>query len=358
MQNLNVTSNQEMNETGTEISVPVLSASTDATPPKGKKTKGVSYSKYGVIFILPYFIIFLIFQLYPILYSIGISFTNYSGETEATWAGLENYKMLLTGVLSRRFLTSILNTFIIWIVSFIPQIVCSFLFAAIFTSINFKILGKGAFKVIYYMPNIIMATSVAVLFKQLTTYPGGLLDNLFKNWGLIRDPQYNIYTDPWGARFLISFIQFWRYFGYTMIALAAGMLGINPTFYEAATIDGASRAKMFFSITIPLLRPIVLYTLVTSLVGGLQIFEIPYLLTEGYPMLGGGAFATETVAVYIYQFAFGNALGNQYAIASAGSVYLFIISVILSFIVFKFFGKEAFGREKKARTNPDKKEGL
>lgn len=313
-----------------------------------RKNKGVSYSKYGLRFVAPFFIVFLIFQIYPIIYSLAISFTSYSGTTEMSFIGFKNYYELLFGKLSTRFLWSVLNTVIIWIINFIPQIVASFAFAAIFTSPMIKIPGRGIFKVIYYMPSIIMATSVAVTFKQLTTYPGGLIDNILKNLGLI-DPSYNIYRDVWGSRLLISFIQFWRYFGYTMITLAAGMLGINPTFYEAATIDGASKTRCFFSITIPLLRPIVLYTLVTSLVGGLQMFEIPFLLTEGYPAIGGGALATETVAVYIYQFAFGHGYGNEYAIASAASGYLFVISAILTLIVFRFFGKEAFGIERKEK---------
>lgn len=315
-----------------------------------KELKSVSYSKYGYMFVAPFFIVFLIFQIYPIIYSLGISFTSYSGTVESSYVGFQNYSDLLLGKLSYRFLISIANTLIIWLINFIPQIVASFLFAAIFTSATMKVKGSGAFKVIFYMPSIIMATSVAVTFKQLTTYPGGLLDNILKHWGVISDPSYNIYRDVWGSRLLISFIQFWRYTGYTMITLCAGMLGINPTFYEAATIDGASKTRSFFSITIPLLRPIVLYTLVTSLVGGLQMFEIPFLLTEGFPALEGGALATETVAVYIYQFAFGHGYGNEYAIASAASGYLFVISAVLTFIVFRFFGKEAFGIERQEKS--------
>lgn len=333
-----------------DVAVENISTANVASDKKdGKKLKSVSYSKYGYIFIAPFFITFLIFQIYPIIYSLAISFTSYSGTVESSFIGFKNYSDLLTGRLSNRFLWSILNTLIIWLINFLPQIVASFAFAAIFTSPTMKIKGSGAFKVIYYMPSIIMATSVAVTFKQLTAYPGGFLDNILKNIGVIKDPMYNIYRDVWGSRLLISFIQFWRYFGYTMITLAAGMLGINPTYYEAATIDGASKLRSFFSITIPLLSPIVLYTLVTSLVGGLQIFEIPYLLTEGYPAISGGAFATETVAVYIYQFAFGHGYGNEYAIASAASGYLFVISALLTVVVFKFFGKEAFGIERKEK---------
>ena len=153
---------------------------------------------------------------------------------------------------------------------------------------------------------------------------------------------------------MISFIQFWRYFGYTVLTLAASMISINPSYYEAAKIDGATGVKSFFHITLPLMRPIVLYTLITSLVGGLQIFEMPYLMYEGGPGLPNGGGATETTAVYIYQMAFGTGSANNYALASAASVYLFIIILVLSYITFRFFGKEAFGIERKPKKAKEK----
>lgn len=318
-----------------------------------KHAKRVNYGKWGLIFILPFFVIFLIFQLYPIVYSIALSFTNYEGymdlsEIEFTFA---QYSDLIK---NPRFLQSILNTFIIWSINFVPQIVVSFAFAALFTSINLRMKGSGVFKIIYYLPNIVTAASVAVLFKNLFSYPDGVMDKFIKALGLVSDKSFNIFRDVWGMRLLISGIQFWRYFGYTLLILAAAMLSINPTYYEAATIDGAGKVKQFFTITLPLLKPIVLYTLITSLVGGLQIFEIPYLICEGGPIMEGGKWATETVSVYIYQMAFGAGYTNNYAIASAASVYLFLIVLVFSYITFKFFGDQAFGLEKKDKPKKEK----
>lgn len=306
--------------------------------------KKAGYGAYGIIFIAPFFLIFLIFQLYPMIYSIAISFTDYAGlATEKNVVFFKQYAELLHNA---RFLQSIANTFIIWTMNFIPQIVLSFAFAFIFTSTTLKLKGAGVFKIIYYLPNIVTATSVAVLFGALFNRPDGIMDKLFKALNFV-DKDFNVFRSVWGARTLISFIQFWRYFGYTTLTLAAGMMGINPAFYEAATLDGASRPKTFFAITLPLMRPLVLYTLVTSLVGGLQIFEIPLLLSEGLPMMAGGKYATETAALYIYQMAFGYGYGNEYALASAASAYLFVISAVLSFVTFKFFGETAFGLTKK-----------
>ena len=318
--------------------------------------RGPNYDKYGMLFVAPFFIVFLIFQLYPIVYSVAISFTDFSGmmmPSEMSGVGFEHYAYLLS---NPRFLHSIVNTFIVWTINFVPQIVAAFAFAALFTSINLKMRGAGVFKILYYLPNIVTAASVAVLFKNLFLYPDGILDKMFKAIGLVKDPSFNIFRSAWGCRLLVSFIQFWRYFGYTILTLAAAMLGINPAFYEAATIDGASKGKMFFSITLPLMKPIVLYTLITSLVGGLQIFEIPYLLCNGGPQMPGGGWAMETTAVYIYQMAFGAGYTSDYALASAASVYLFLIVLVLSFITFRFFGAQAFGIERKEKTRGRRKE--
>ena len=313
------------------------------------RRKGTSYGKYGALFVTPFFVIFMIFQLYPIIYSIILSFSTFSGfDTAIDFSNLtfKQYTYLWT---STRFWQSIANTFIIWIINFIPQIVFAFVFAAIFSSVSLKLRGAKAFKIIYYLPNIITAASVAVLFKTLFEYRVGILDAAMKSFGWV-DSDFNITANHWGARLLISFIQFWRYFGYTLLTLAASMISINPSYYEAARIDGASGVRSFFSITLPLMRPIVLYTLITSLVGGLQMFDIPYLMYEGGPMFKTGGGATETTAVYIYSMAFGANSTNDYALASAASVYLFIIIVALSIITFKFFGEQAFGIENEPKS--------
>lgn len=306
-----------------------------------KRRLGPRYSMYGYLFVAPFFIIFLIFQLYPLVYSVYLGFTDFAGlgkDVSFTW---ENYAELFEDT---RFWYSIYNTFLIWIINFIPQIVFAFLFAAIFTSVRLKMRGSGAFKVIYFLPNILTATSVAVLFASMFTFKTGILDQILKATGIISDPNYDLSSDPTGARIVVAFIQFWRYFGSTMLTLAAGMLGINPTLYEAATVDGASKSRMFFSITLPLIRPIVLYTLVTSLLGGLQMFDIPQLFLNGGPeMAGGGKFATETVAVYIYKLAFeGDRLIGY---ASAASVYLFIIAAVLSVLTFRMFRTKREGQD-------------
>ncbi len=309
-----------------------------------KKRWRFKHDWWGYIFIAPFFIIFAIFQLYPMIMSFVYAFTDFSIDSYIFFEGNRTVAYNFEGFLKfqellkmPRFWQSLINTAIIWIVNFAPQLILALLFGAMFTSARYRMRGSGAFKVIYFMPNILTATSVALLFRLLFEYQAGPLDKLFRSLGIFRtDPDYVLFSNPIGTRLLISFIQFWRYFGHSMIILAAGMLGINPTLYEAAEVDGASKTRQFFSITLPSLKPILLYSLVTSLIGGLQMFEIPFLMNDGGPTMSGGRFGSETIAVFIYKLSFGDRAAGDYALSSAASVILFFISVMCSAMLFWF----------------------
>ena len=176
------------------------------------------------------------------------------------------------------------------------------------------------------MPNIITAASIAILFNVLFGYPMGPVNDILMSLGLTSAPQ-NFTLMKWNARAVVAFIQFWQWYGNTMIVLIAGILGINPSLFESAEIDGASSAQIFFRITLPSVRTILLFTLVTSLIGGMQMFDIPRLY-----LLGGPDQATATAAVFIYNQAFsGSYLYNR---AAAASMILFVIIAILSSSVF------------------------
>ncbi len=301
---------------------------------------------WGYIFILPFFIIFLIFGLYPMILSVSMAFTDYKlFSTESNFVGLDNFIYLLQ---QTRFQVAISNTIIIWVMNFIPQMLFAFFFAVIFTSKRIRLLGKGAFKLIYYMPNIITATSVAIMFYALFSYPDGPVYQVLSSWGWI-ELGTNFYRDAWTARILVAFIQFWMWFGNSSIILAAGISGIDPALYEAAEVDGASNSRMFFSITLPLIKPIVLYSLITSLLGGLQMFDIPFLFLGGGPALSDGAYATETIAVYIYKVAFDAGGEQNYSLAAAASVILFIIACALSVVTFKMINGKKEGKSKRTK---------
>lgn len=293
----------------------------------GKKLKSVSYAKYGYIFCVPFVLAFLVFTAYPIFYTATIGFTDLKGLGKTDFNFLDNpFQNFQTILKTPSFQKSLVNTIILWTVNFIPQLLLALLLTAWFTNQRQKLRGQGAFKVLFYMPNIITAATIAILFSTLFGYPMGPMNDLFKMLGLAQEP-VNFLNNKWTARMIVSFIQFWMWYGQTMIVLIAGVLGINPTLFEAAEIDGATSKQVFFYITLPSLRTILLFTLVTSLIGGMQMFDIPKLFQNGGPDN-----ATLTVSVFIYNQAFsGSYLYNR---AAAASMILFIIIAILSGILF------------------------
>lgn len=292
-----------------------------------KQKKNVSYAKYGYIFSLPFIIVFAIFSLYPIIYTGVIGFTDYKGLGTTTWHFLdEPFKNFVTILNNGSFRQALKNTFIIWTLNFIPQIFMALLLTAWFTSRRNKVRGKGFFKVLFYMPNIITAASIAILFYSLFSYPVGPVNSLLMQFGIIDKPIYFLVSKA-NARAIVAFIQFWMWYGYTMLILTSGVMGINPEIYEAAEIDGTSGIQTFFYITLPNLKTILLYVLITSMIGGLNMFDIPKLF-----MQGGPDNSTLTTSVFIYNQAFsGSYLYNR---AAAASMIMFVIIAIFSGILF------------------------
>ena len=293
------------------------------------KLKGVSYSKYGYLFSIPFVVAFLIFTLYPTIFTAILGFTDCHGPT-----GLDNFKFLSepfenykSVINNESFRKSLKNTVLIWIMNFVPQISLALLLTAWFTSHTNEIKGKGFFKVVFYMPNIITAATVAILFRTFFAYPVGPINDILMSLGL-REKGYYFLVNPTASRIIVAFIQFWIWYGNTMIVLVSGVLGISPDIYEAAQIDGANGVQTFFRITIPNLKTVLLYTLVTSLVGGLNMFDIPYLFNNA----GGPDGATKTAAVFIYTQGFeGRYLYNK---ASAASMIVWVIIAIMSGVLF------------------------
>ena len=296
---------------------------------------------FGIVFIIPFFAVYAIFSLYPMIYSIVLSITDYEGYNRViSLIGFENFAWLATQL---RFWQSLLNTVMIFAMNFVPQMLFALIFAAMFTGKTYKMRGKGAFKAIYYLPNILTATSVAIMFYTLFARPSGGLWQLLTKLGM--SEEVNLYLMPWPSRIIIAFIQFWMWFGNSMITLSAWILGINPSVFEAAQLDGASQKDIFLHITLPLIKPIVVYSLVVSTLGGLQVFDIPYLFLSGGPVMTGGRNATETVAVYIYKMAFTGEM--RYNVASAASVYLFVICMLVSFVLFRVTHSDELKQQKR-----------
>lgn len=320
-----------------------------------RNIRKISYAKYGYMFILPFFLIYAIFQLYPLLYTFYISTTKeVSGEL--TSVGLQNFKDLMftstnrtTKALHEGFVESIVNTLKIWLANFLPQIALSLLLAVWFTDSKLKIKGKGFFKVVMYMPNIITASSVAVLFLSLFgETDASPVNGTLMRMGLIDDP-IKFITDGSIKRGMVSFIQAWMWYGNTMILLMSGIMGISPSLFEAANIDGANSWQTFIHITVPSLRPILLYTLITSMIGGLQMFDIPLLYNNGTAYDPN----TKTIAIFIYERYVGTI--KQYGYSGAASILLFIITSILGSITF-YMNRDVDAAARKKQLKKQKKQ--
>jgi cellobiose transport system permease protein len=289
------------------------------------KHKGVSYAKWGYLFLIPFFTVYIIFSLIPLLSTFYNSFfENYrSGlkQIGPNFIGFENYKSLLNADL----LQYIGNTFIMWLMGFIPQIVIALLLAVWFSDLRLRLKATGLFKTIIYMPNLIMAAAFSMLFFSLFS-DSGPINNILIELGILKEP-FRFFASVWATRGLIAGMNYLMWFGNTTIVLMAAILGIDGSLLEAASIDGASPWKVFTKVTIPSIRPILIYVVITSMLGGIQMFDIPQILTNGE---GSPNRQTMTLIMFLNNHLF----SKNYGMAGALSVILFIISSILSVLVF------------------------
>lgn len=289
------------------------------------KKKGISYAKWGYIFLLPFFVVFVVFQLIPLISTVYYSFFQYFRKglqiVGPNFIGMQNYAKLFATDLPKYFQ----NTLLLWVVGFIPQIFLSLLLAAWFTSSRLHLRGQRFFKTVIYMPNLIMAAAFSMLFFALFSDNGPVNGTLI-SMGLIKQP-IRFLASVSGTRGLIAFMNFMMWFGNTTILLMAAIMGINPCLFEAAQIDGASGNQMFWHITMPLIRPIMAYVLITSLIGGLQMFDVPQILTDG---TGSPDRTSMTMVMYINNHMF----SKNYGMAGATSTVLFILCAILCLLVY------------------------
>ena len=305
---------------------------------KLKPRKGISYAKWGYIFTLPFFIAYIIFTLTPQLMTIYNSFfENYrSGlkQIGPNFVGLQNYVALFTpdktGTVGM--LKYFGNTIVLWIMGAVPQIVVALLLAVFFTSYRLNIKGQQFFKTVIYMPNLIMAAAFSMLFFTLFS-PVGPINQVLLAHGIV-EKSVNFLGIKISVRILISLRNFLMWFGDTTILLMAGIQGIDQNMFEAAEIDGANSLQVFFRVTLPLLAPILVYTIITAMIGGLQMFDVPQVLTNGK---GTPDRASMTMVMYL-----NNYLGTSknYGMAGAISVILFLVSSALSLVVYNSLSRQ------------------
>lgn len=312
---------------GTTLTKPEASSSQQYPASNGanKKTKGVSYSKWGYFFIAPFFLAFAVFSLVPLISTFYNSFfENYwVGLTQVgpRFVGLQNYSTLFSDGDLAAYAG---NTAIIWLMGFLPQIIFSLLLAVWFTDLRLHLRAAGFFKTVIYLPNLIMAAAFSMLFFTLFS-DSGPVNSILISMGM--ESPYRFLANVWSTRGLVALMNFLMWYGNTTILLMAAILGIDTALFEAAEIDGATAFESFRQITLPLIRPILVYVLITSLIGGIQMFDVPQILTNGN---GNPNRTSLTLVMYLNKHLFSENVG----MAGAVSVLLFVVSAVLSVIVY------------------------
>jgi multiple sugar transport system permease protein len=298
-------------------------------------------NRWGYVFVAPFLIIFCIFNLWPTINTFMLSFTDLQGfKRTYDFIGGANFVRLVN---DKFFWGALGNTFAIWSLNFIPQLGIALLLAIFLSDLQLNLKGKGFFRALIYMPNLLTTVSVAMLFRSIFGYnfhqtaPAnqflyalGIQATSIVEGVEVREA-FNFFRSVMFSRGLVAFIQWWIWYGHTLIMLMAGISSISISLYESALVDGANSRQTTWYITLPLLRPMMLYILITSMIGGMQMFDIPFLLTD---MRGNPNFGIRTTPVFQYNTAF---MGlNDYAYGSAISIGIFLVTVILALIIFFF----------------------
>jgi len=303
-----------------------------ATPPRG----GLRRYWPQYLAIAPFYVLFAVFGLFPIGFSIFLSFQNWDGIGEMEFVGLAQYQYLLG---DERFWNAVANTFIIWFISTIPMLFLALVLAFL---LHQNIRLKGVLRVAYFLPNVTSMVAMAIVFGSIFSDSFGIVNSALAALGADQVPWL---SSSWGIKVTIAVMVIWRFTGYNAIIYLAGLQAIPTDIYDAAKVDGANGWRIFRSVTVPLLRPVILFTVITSTIGGLSLFTEPQvLLGDG----GGVDEAGMTIVLYQYNQAFTQ---FDFGYGSAIAWALFIIAAVFSVINWRLIrerdgvgvGRSAFG---------------
>lgn len=296
-----------------------------AAPQAMRKSK-LTRQYSGIAFIAPFFIVFFLFELYPIVYSFILSFAKWDGYASPEFVGLANYGRLVSDPF---FLQSVGNTFIIWIISIVPQLSIALVLAIIMNERWFR--HRNTFRAIYFFPNIVTPVTVGVLFKLLFDEQSGGVNRLLMQLGVLAEPVAWI-EGPVLSRLLVGLIMCWQWFGFNAIIYLTGLQTVPEEFYDAAAIDGASAPQIALRITIPLIWPVIFFTIIMSVIGGMQIFDVPLMLQTGT-----NSDYVSTMVVQLFSTAFRR---YQYGYGAAMAYGIFLLVMVMSIISAKLFRRK------------------
>ena len=302
-------------------------------------------NRWGYVFVAPFIIVFCTFNLWPTINTFLLAFTNARMDRiTQEFVGLEQFKKLIA---DSYFWGALKNTFIIWGFNFAPQLGIALLFAIYLSDTRLNLAGRGFFRAIVYLPNLLTAASVAILFRYLFGeggYEKAPANQFLRAVGFFGgevNNSINFFRNVPFSRGLVAFIQWWMWYGHTLILLMAGITSIPESLYESAVVDGANSRQTSFYITLPLLRPMMLFILVTSMIGGMQMFEIPRLITN---LQGSPDNSIRTTVLYQYNTAFDF---RNLSYGAAISIGIFIITIVIALLIFFFMQDRSDLKRKK-----------
>jgi cellobiose transport system permease protein len=274
-------------------------------------------------YVAPFFIIFIVFGLFPLLFTFYVSLFDWNPIGTQTFVGLKNFELLFA---DGRFWNALLNTFAIFLISTIPQLALALFLAHLLNHARLRL--ANFFRMALLVPYITSVAATAIVFAQIFDKNFGLI-----NWvlGLFGLPSVNFLATNYGSWILISAMVMWRWFGYNTLLYLAGLQSLPREMFEAASVDGASSWQQFRHLTIPALRPIIIFTVIMSTIGGLQIFTEPLLASPESGLTCGAGRQCQTLALFLYEQGFGQ---FKFGYGSAIGVVLFVIVVVVSLINF------------------------
>jgi cellobiose transport system permease protein len=301
-------------------------------PPPPKSAKSFRLERLDLkvspyLYIAPFFIVFAVFGLYPLIYTFWVSLHDWMpGDLDPKFIGVDNYIEIWS---DEKFWNSVQNTFGIFLLSTIPQLILALMVA---NALNRRIRGRTFFRMAIAVPIITSTAAVAIIFGQLFNTEYGGINYILDLFGVSEHIDWHAERfASWGA---IAVMVDWRWVGYNALIYLAAMQSISKDLYESAEIDGASHRRQFWKITIPMLRPTIIFTVIISTIGGMQLFTEPLLFEGGQNAMSGGSMNQfQTVTMYLYQAMFTR---QRFGYAATVAWALFLIIVLTAFVNYLF----------------------
>jgi cellobiose transport system permease protein len=306
-----------------------ISVARDKANDRRVMIKEAKRNAWAYVFISPFYILYAVFGMFPLLYGLWLSFHEWDGISQMEWVGLTNYVKLMGDDI---WWYSIYNTIWLFFAATVPQIILALVLAFIINSSYIK--GKDFFRAAYFMPIVASAVAVGLVFTWLFGERYGMLNYFLSFFGV--EPINWLQNRNW-LKPSMALVTIWQWTGYTMIIFLAGLQSINNELYEAAKVDGAQTRDIFLQITMPLMRPVILFQVVLAIIGAMQTFDIPVMLAGGTQSSapGGTDRAGLVAMINLYWTAFKY---TEFGYAAAMSFLLFILIITFSYVYNRWQG--------------------